>query len=104
MVLIAAVVLAVGAALSVGAIAFIGLLAPNIARACGAAHPRKLLPASAVIGAVLLAGSDALAVTMSRAANEVLRAEATSPLPAGAITAMIGGPVLVALMMKTEKA
>lgn len=73
-----------------GIIGFVGLAAPHIARPLvGAAH-RRLLPASGLIGAVLLLGADVVART------------AVSPLelPIGVVTALLGGPLFLIVLRK----
>ncbi len=65
-----------------GAIGFVGLVCPHLARRfVGPAH-RKLIPASALLGATLLMLSDAAARTLF----------APVEMPVGAITALIGAP------------
>lgn len=81
----------VAAAVAVsGAIGFVGLVVPHIARRLvGAAH-RLAVPASALIGALLLVWADALART----------AFAPRELPLGVLTALVGTPLLVALVRR----
>ncbi len=83
--------LASGAAVSVcGVIGFAGLIAPHIARLLtGPAH-RRLLPASALIGALLLLCADMI----SRAAAPPLE------IPIGVITALGGSPFFLYLLVK----
>lgn len=65
-----------------GLIGFIGLAAPHIARLfCGSSHAR-LIPASALVGALLLLIADTAART----------AIAPTELPVGVLTALLGGP------------
>ncbi len=75
--------LAVSASVSVaGAIGFVGLVSPHLARRMvGPAH-RALIPASAIIGAAMLLLADALSRT----------AFAPVEMPVGAVTALIGAP------------
>lgn len=77
---------------AVGATAFIGLLAPHAARKLTGAPHRFLVPASALVGAGVLALADATAQLVTAAVG---RAEAG--LPAGAVTALAGAAVLIAL-------
>jgi iron complex transport system permease protein len=74
---------------AVGAIGFIGLVVPHIARKfVGAGHAR-LLPAAALIGALLLPTLDLLQlVIMGRAI-----------LPPGALTALLGGPFFLFILL-----
>lgn len=84
------VVLAAGAAVALaGIIAFVGLLVPHLVRlAFGPGH-RALLPLSALTGALLLS----LADTASRVAL------APTELPIGILTALVGGPFFLALLL-----
>ncbi|MCZ2341829.1 MAG: iron ABC transporter permease [Bacteroidales bacterium] len=73
-----------------GIIGFVGLAAPHIARpVVGAAH-RRLLPASGLIGAILLLGADVVARTIV----------APLELPIGVVTALLGGPLFLVVLRK----
>jgi len=86
--LIALSILAGGAVSTVGSIAFIGLAAPHIARFIyGPAH-RKLVAHSAIIGALIVVVADTASRTIAQP-NE---------LPIGLATALLGAPVLIALV------
>ncbi len=78
----------------VGPIGFIGLVAPHLVRLSGMIRHSWLLPISAIWGASLLVASDTIARTFVNAYGE---------LPAGAITAGIGGPWLVWLAMRASR-
>jgi len=83
--------LAVGAAVAAaGMIGFLGLVAPHLARLLRGADHRWVLPASALIGAALLPLADA--------ASRVLVAPAE--LPIGLLTALLGGPFFLALLLR----
>lgn len=93
------ILLAISAALAAitvtvaGTIAFVGLVAPHIARRLvGPAH-EGLLPASALAGGLLLVAADL-------AARSVI---APDELPIGVTTALIGGPVFGWLLYKRGK-
>jgi iron complex transport system permease protein len=75
--------LSVSSSVSVaGAIGFVGLVSPHLARRfVGPAH-RALIPASAIIGAAMLLLSDAVSRTVF----------APVEMPVGAVTALIGAP------------
>nr|WP_234891832.1 iron ABC transporter permease [Agrobacterium vitis] len=81
---------ACGAAVAVaGSIAFIGIVVPHLLRmAIGPSH-RFLLPASALGGASLLLLADSLARTIV----------APAELPIGIVTALIGAPVFLLLLL-----
>ena len=77
---------------AVGMIGFIGLLAPTMARSCGARRPAAELAASALCGAALLSGADMIAVSASGALRDMV--------PTGATAALAGAPALVLLMRR----
>ncbi|MCC6468851.1 MAG: iron ABC transporter permease [Alphaproteobacteria bacterium] len=85
------VALGVGAAVALtGVIGFIGIVAPHVVRLLiGPAH-RALLPAAALGGAILLLVSDI-------AARMVV---APAELPIGLVTALIGGPFFLWLLLR----
>ncbi len=72
-----------------GPIAFVGLIVPHIVRRTLGAARRVLLPMSAVVGAAFLVGADALARGLSPG----------NDLPVGVLTAAIGAPTLIALVL-----
>ena len=76
----------------VGAIGFICLLAPQISRIFVGGNLRYLLPASAVLGALLLTLADIVAKDIM---NPVI-------LPVGAVTALIGAPILIYLLLRNK--
>ncbi|MDZ8202067.1 iron ABC transporter permease [Microbacterium sp. SSW1-59] len=83
---------AVAAAVAVsGLIGFVGLVVPHIARRLVGGRHSILLPVSALIGALLLVAADALARV----------AFAPRELPLGIVTALIGTPLLIALVRRT---
>ncbi|HWI80450.1 iron ABC transporter permease [Ramlibacter sp.] len=87
--LIGVMALATGAAVAqVGLIAFVGLVAPHLARAATRATARWLLPLSALTGGVLLLAADVLARGLV----------APQELPVGGLTAVLGGGYLLWLM------
>ena len=71
-----------------GPIGFVGLVVPHLVRTRVSADDRILMPCAFFLGGVLLASCDAL--------GRVVLAPAE--VPAGAITALIGGPYLVWLV------
>ena len=89
--LLVAVALASTTTAMLGPIAFVALVCPHLARlACGAARPP--LAASAALGALLLTVADLAA----RSAIPSVQ------VPAGAITALIGAPFLLWLLVHTR--
>ncbi|TCP96956.1 iron complex transport system permease protein [Serpentinicella alkaliphila] len=77
----------------VGAIGFIGLMAPHIVRLIGIKGHRKLLSHSFLWGSVLLISADVIARFI----------QPTQEIPVGAMTALIGGPWLMYLAYRTAK-
>jgi iron complex transport system permease protein len=83
--------LATGAAVSVGGpIGFVGIIVPHLVRLIVGADHRVVLPASTFFGAAFLILCDALARTMF----------APLELPVGIITAVIGGPFFMWLLLR----
>lgn len=72
---------------AVGLIGFIGLIAPNLARLLGARTPRDELVYSSLLGAMVLLGSDILALLLSHFLGDLV--------PTGATAALIGAPALL---------
>ncbi len=83
--------LAVGASVAfAGAIGFVGLIVPNLIRLIGGPSHRQTLVNAALLGASLLLGADLVART----------SVAPAELPLGVVTAMIGAPFFMGLLVK----
>lgn len=83
--------MAVGASVAVsGMIGFIGLVIPHILRLGFGADHRLLLPASALLGAIVLLLSDLVSRTIV----------APAELPIGIVTAVIGCPILIYIISR----
>ncbi|HEX9094163.1 MAG TPA: iron ABC transporter permease [Coriobacteriia bacterium] len=83
--------LATGAAVSVGGpIGFIGIVVPHLVRLLVGSDHRIVLPASALFGAAFLIACDVGARTLM----------APIELPVGVITALIGGPFFLWLLVR----
>jgi iron complex transport system permease protein len=83
--------LATGAAVSVGGpIGFVGIIVPHLVRLVVGADHRLVLPASTFFGAAFLVMCDALARTVL----------APIELPVGIITAVIGGPFFLWMLLR----
>nr|WP_325249031.1 iron ABC transporter permease [Amylibacter sp.] len=82
---LAVMVLAGAATAAAGPIAFVGLVAPHVARTLGGPRSARVLPLSALTGAILLLTSD------------VLGRLVVSPdeISAGIIAALLGGPFFI---------
>jgi ferric citrate transport system permease protein len=88
--LLIAVLLASACVSVAGSIIFIALIAPHIARRLVGSRHAYLLPAAAAIGAFMLLISDAI----GRGADPPIE------LPAGMVTAIIGAPYFIYLLMR----
>lgn len=86
--------LAVGTAVAfTGFIGFVGLVVPHLMRLVAGPDNRIVLPGSALLGAVILLGADLAARTIA----------APAEVPIGIITALIGAPVFLGLLLRTRK-
>lgn len=74
----------------VGTIGFVGLAAPHAARAAAGEDQRVLMPLAAVVGALMLTAASVAAKLLSPGAA----------LPVGIVTALIGVPMLFALVLR----
>ena len=85
--------LATGAAVSIsGPVAFIGLVVPHFIRLLVGSDHRLVLPASALFGAAFLIASDLVARTLF-----------TVEVPVGIVTALIGGPFFLWLLLRSGR-
>ncbi len=81
----------IGAAVAIsGGIGFVGLVVPHLLRLATGPDHRRLLPNAALLGAVLLVLADLISRTIV----------APSELPIGIITAIAGGPVFIAILLR----
>lgn len=88
---LAAITILCGASTAaVGPISFVGLVVPQVLRLALGADQRKLLAVSLVAGPILLLGADILGRVL------IVPAE----MEAGVVTAFIGGPVLLAMVVR----
>ncbi|MFF4604977.1 iron ABC transporter permease [Streptomyces sp. NPDC001339] len=94
LVLGAGAVLAAGTAAAVGAVGFVGLVAPHLARRIVGNSTARMVPMAAVLGAVLVVASDALGRWLL----------APTEIPVGIVTALVGAPYLVWLLRRTRDA
>jgi iron complex transport system permease protein len=86
--------LATGAAVSVaGPVSFVGIVVPHLLRLIVGSDHRLLLPASALFGAAFLIGCDAVARTVL----------APLELPVGIVTALLGGPFFLSLLVRSAR-
>ena len=76
-----------------GVIAFIGLIAPHIARRLIGADHGMLIPFSALLGALLLLGADTLGRTVI----------GSGALPVGIVTSFMGAPMFLYLLVRSKR-
>ena len=92
--LIVMTALAIGIAVAVaGTISFVGLIVPHMVRLVIGPDHRYLVPASAMLGAILLVLADAVARVVV----------APSELPTGILTALLGTPFFFSLLVQKRK-
>ena len=89
-----AVGLAAAAISTVGAIGFVGLIAPHAARILLPGRHRQLIPYTALLGAILVVVADTTGRSLVPPAE----------IPSGLITAMIGTPYFLWLLSRTRGA
>jgi len=76
-----------------GTIAFVGLVAPHMARMVIGGDHRFLIPASGVLGALVLMSADAAGMNLI----------APTIIPTGIMTSIVGVPFFMYLMMKGKR-
>lgn len=87
--------LGVGAAVAMsGVIGFVGLVVPHVVRLVAGPDHRFLLPGAALLGATLLVGADVIARTVA----------APAELPIGILTAILGAPFFLWLLLRNKGA
>lgn len=86
-----AVALAAGAVAASGPLGFVGLVAPHLAQRLARSGPGLHLMLSGLTGATLVAGADLIGRS----------AFAPVQIPAGLVTALVGVPVLVLLLLRS---
>lgn len=92
--LIVATTLAFGGAVAfTGAVGFVGLIAPHLVRRRVGAAPGNTLLASALAGALIVLLADLL----------VRAAPGTAELKLGVVTALVGAPIFIALLVKHRR-
>ncbi len=79
---------------AVGVIAFVGLVAPHAARALVGAKHARVLPVTALLGAMLVSVADTVGRTVI----------APGQLPAGLVAALVGTPYFVWLLWRSRTA
>ncbi|TFB80345.1 iron ABC transporter permease [Terrimesophilobacter mesophilus] len=87
-----AVALTAAAVSSVGVIAFVGLVAPHAARVLVGGRHSRVIPAAALLGAILVSVADTIGRTVI----------APGQLPAGLVTAIVGAPYFAWLLWRSR--
>lgn len=77
----------------VGAIGFVGLVIPHAARLLVGVRHGRLIPASALIGAIFLIAADVVSRTLIKG----------QVLPIGVITALVGAPVFAGILLRGRR-
>ena len=90
-VILAAMIVGVGVSLA-GAIGFVGLVVPHLVRLTLGSNHRVVIPASALLGATLIVLADCLARVLV----------APAELPVGILTALLGGPFFIYLIIQQK--
>jgi len=100
--LVMATLLTVGAVSAVGGLTFIGFLAPHLARRLVGDDARRLFPASAVLGALVLvsAGLVTKLVSFDFAPDD---GEPPLGIPVGAVVALLGAPLLLTMLLRRNR-
>jgi iron complex transport system permease protein len=75
-----------------GGIGFVGIVVPHLLRLSIGPDHKYLLPAAALLGAILLIGADTLARTIV----------APAELPIGIITAFVGAPFFLWILLRNR--
>lgn len=76
-----------------GPIGFVGLVTPHLVRFVTGASHRRLIPASVILGGLLMMAADLLSRTII----------APRQMPVGVFTAMIGVPVFLLLLKRSQR-
>lgn len=92
LIIYATMAVAAGVAVA-GIIGFVGLVVPHIIRQIAGPDHRILIPCSALTGAILLTLADLISRTVA----------APAEVPVGIVTALVGTPVFIWLIIKQKK-
>lgn len=77
-----------------GMIGFVGLIVPQLVRGSGSALHRRVLPLCALAGGTVLVAADTLARSVI----------APFELPVGVVTAIVGAPFFIAILLRRRRA
>ncbi|MBX3013037.1 MAG: iron ABC transporter permease [Caldilineaceae bacterium] len=101
--LLASVLLDAGSVAVVGPISFVGLIGPHMARRLVGGDARRLFPLSVLLSAMLLIAADILARTITIGWMGALMGLAVPDsvgVPVGAVTALLGAPFFLYLLLR----
>lgn len=93
MILVAAGILAATAVSAIGVVAFVGLVAPHLARSLVGGRNARVIPVAAALGAILVSAADTLGRTVI----------APAQIPAGLVIALVGTPYFVFILWRTRE-
>jgi ABC-type Fe3+-siderophore transport system permease subunit len=93
-ILVAAGILAATAVSAIGVVAFVGLVAPHLARSLVGGRNARVIPVAAALGAILVSAADTLGRTVI----------APAQIPAGLVIALVGTPYFVLILWRTREA
>jgi iron complex transport system permease protein len=92
-ILVAAGALAATAVSAIGVVAFVGLVAPHLARSLVGGRHARVIPVAAALGAVLVSAADTIGRTVVSPAQ----------VPAGLVISLIGTPYFVLVLWRTRE-
>jgi iron complex transport system permease protein len=92
-VLVSAGILAATAVSVIGVVAFVGLVAPHLARSLVGGRNARVIPVAAALGAILVSVADTLGRTVI----------APAQIPAGLVIALVGTPYFVLVLWRTRE-
>ncbi|WP_037307898.1 iron ABC transporter permease [Amycolatopsis orientalis] len=91
-VLAASGILAATAVSAIGVVAFVGLVAPHLARSLAGGRHGRVIPVAAALGALLVSVADTIGRTVI----------APAQIPAGLVIALVGTPYFVLVLWRTR--
>lgn len=93
LIFISASLMTAGLVSACGLIGFVGLIVPHMARTIVGPNHKRLIPASAILGASLLVLSDTIAKIIMQPVE----------IPVGVVTALLGGPFFLFLLKRSRQ-
>lgn len=96
-------VLTAGTVLLAGPIGFVGLVCPHVARLLVGARHRMLVVASALIGACFVLCAEVVSVGVAWWSTSSAAVPATGRIPVGILTALIGAPAFIGMLISRSE-